>query len=120
MIPMIAGTLLVPEAAIPAAAARLTALGVSEATALKAASTLPASTVGAMMGVGGQKGQDYETVKRELLAKKVPEAEAERLAQKAAEYSLENAPRQLNKQLWIVLNGFPPLAYIGVNSRLTK
>jgi len=95
MIPMIAGTLLVPEAAIPAAAARLTALGVSEATALKAASALPASTVGAMMGVGGQKGQDYETVKRELLAKKVPEAEAERLAQKAAEYSLENAPRQL-------------------------
>jgi hypothetical protein len=95
MIPMIAGTALMPAAAIPAAAARLTALGVSAGTAAKVASTLPASTIGAMMGVGGQKGQDYETVKRELLERKIPEAEAERLAQKAAEYSLENAPRQL-------------------------
>ena len=95
MVPMIAGTALMPAAAIPAAAARLTALGVSAGTAAKVASTLPASTIGAMMGVGGQKGQDYETVKRELLERKIPEAEAERLAQKAAEYSLENAPRQL-------------------------
>jgi len=95
MVPMIVGTALMPAAAIPAAAARLTALGVSASTAAKVASTLPASTIGAMMGVGGQKGQDYETVKRELLERKIPEAEAERLAQKAAEYSLENAPRQL-------------------------
>mgnify|MGYP007090458120 CR=1 FL=1 len=56
LVPMIAGTLLVPQAAIPAAAARLTALGVSASTAAKVASTLPASTVGAIMGVGGQKG----------------------------------------------------------------
>ena len=95
IIPMALATALVPAAAVPAAAARLTALGVSAGTAAKVASTLPASTVGAMMGVGGQKGQDYETVKRELLERKIPEAEAERLAQKAAEYSLENAPRQL-------------------------
>lgn len=95
MIPMIAGTALMPEVAIPAAIARLTALGVSAGTAAKVATALPASTVGAIMGVGGQKGQDYETVKRELLEKNVPEAEAERLAQKAAEYSLVNAPRQL-------------------------
>lgn len=95
MIPMIAGTALMPAAAVPAAVARLTALGVSAGTAAKVATALPASTVGAIMGVGGQKGQDYETVKRELLEKNVPEAEAERLAQKAAEYSLVNAPRQL-------------------------
>ena len=95
IVPMVLGTALMPAAAVPAAAARLTALGVSAGTAAKVASSLPAATVGAMMGVGGQKGQDYETVKRELLDRKIPEAEAERLAQKAAEYSLENAPRQL-------------------------
>jgi hypothetical protein len=95
IVPMVAGTLLMPAAAVPAAAARLASLGVSASTAAKVAASLPASTVGAMMGVGGQKGQDYETVKRELLEKKIPEEEAERLAQKAAEYSLENAPRQL-------------------------
>ena len=95
IVPMVAGTLLMPAAAVPAAAARLASLGVSASTAAKVASSLPASTVGAMMGVGGQKGQDYETVKRELLDRKIPEEEAERLAQKAAEYSLENAPRQL-------------------------
>ena len=95
IVPMIAGTALMPAAAVPAAVARLTAMGVSAGTAAKVASSLPASTIGAMMGVGGQKGQDYETVKRELLDRQIPEAEAERLAQKAAEYSLENAPRQL-------------------------
>jgi len=95
IVPMVAGTLLMPAAAVPAAAARLASLGVSAGTAAKVASSLPASTIGAIMGVGGQKGQDYETVKRELLEKKIPEAEAERLAQKAAEYSLENAPRQI-------------------------
>ena len=95
IVPMVLGTALMPAAAVPAAAARLASLGVSAGTAAKVASSLPAATVGAMMGVGGQKGQDYETVKRELLDRKIPEAEAERLAQKAAEYSLENAPRQL-------------------------
>jgi hypothetical protein len=95
IVPMVLGTALMPAAAVPAAVARLTAMGVSAGTAAKVATSLPASTIGAMMGVGGQKGQDYETVKRELLEKKIPEEEAERLAQKAAEYSLENAPRQL-------------------------
>jgi hypothetical protein len=95
IVPMVLGTALMPAAAVPAAIARLTAMGVSAGTAAKVASSLPASTIGAMMGVGGQKGQDYETVKRELLEKQIPEAEAERLAQKAAEYSLENAPRQI-------------------------
>jgi hypothetical protein len=95
IVPMVLGTALMPAAAVPAAVARLTAMGVSAGTAAKVASSLPAATVGAMMGVGGQKGQDYETVKRELLEKKIPEEEAERLAQKAAEYSLQNVPRQL-------------------------
>jgi hypothetical protein len=95
IVPMVLGTALMPAAAVPAAAARLASLGVSAGTAAKVASSLPAATIGAMMGVGGQKGQDYETVKRELLEKKIPEEEAERLAQKAAEYSLENAPRQI-------------------------
>lgn len=95
IVPMVLGTALMPAAAVPAAAARLASLGVSASTAAKVASSLPAATVGAMMGVGGQKGQDYETVKRELLEKKIPEEEAERLAQKAAEYSLQNVPRQL-------------------------
>ena len=95
IVPMVLGTALMPAAAVPAAIARLTAMGVSAGTAAKVASSLPASTIGAMMGVGGQKGQDYETVKRELLEKQIPEEEAERLAQKAAEYSLENAPRQI-------------------------
>ena len=95
IVPMVLGTALMPAAAVPAAVARLTAIGVSASTAAKVASSLPASTIGAMMGVGGQKGQDYETVKRELLERQIPEAEAERLAQKAAEYSLENVPRQL-------------------------
>ena len=95
MAPMIAATALVPEAVIPAVIARLTAFGVAPAVAKTVASSLPASTVGAIMGVGGQKGQDYETVKRELKERNVPEEEAERLAQKAAEYSFTNAPRQI-------------------------
>jgi hypothetical protein len=46
------------------------------------------------MGLGGQKGQDYETVKRELMARGMPEPEAEAKAQEAAAYSLQNLPRQ--------------------------
>jgi len=65
IVPMVLGTALMPAAAVPAAVARLTAMGVSAGTAAKVASSLPASTIGAMMGVGGQKGQDYETVKQE-------------------------------------------------------
>ena len=95
IVPMAAATLAVPQAAIPAVAARIGALGVSASTAKKVAASLPAATVGAIMGVGGQKGQDYETVKQQLLERKIPEDEAERLAQKAAEYSMENLPRQL-------------------------
>ena len=95
MVPMIAATAAVPEAVIPAVIARLVGFGVAPTIAKTVATSLPASTVGAIMGVGGQKGQDYETVKRELLERKVPEDEAERLAQKAAEYSFANAPRQI-------------------------
>ena len=50
--------------------------------------------IGALMGLGGQKGQDYETVKRELMARGMPEPEAEAKAQEAAAYSLQNLPRQ--------------------------
>jgi len=52
------------------------------------------TAVGAAMGLGGQKGQDYETVKRELLSQGIPEEEAEQRAQKAAEYSAQNILRQ--------------------------
>jgi hypothetical protein len=78
----------------PAAVAGLTGRAALGARALAAAKS-PAAGVGALMGVGGQKGQDYEAVKQALLAKNYSEAEAERLAQEVSGYSLENAPRQL-------------------------
>jgi len=88
--PIIAGSFLAPPAAAAATAGRV---GMA-AKALSAAKN-PATGIGALMGLGGQKGQDYETVKQELLAKGYSEPEAERLAQRAAEYSLQNLPRQL-------------------------
>jgi hypothetical protein len=87
--PIIAGSLLAPPVAAAATAGRV-GLG---ARALAQAKS-PATGIGALMGLGGQKGQDYETVKRELLAKGYSEPEAERLAQQTAEYSLQNTPRQ--------------------------
>jgi len=94
MVPYVAGTFLAPQATIPAAVARLTGLGMSAKAAQKVAAALPAATIGGAVGLGGQKGQDYATVKQELLEKGYKEEEAERLAQKAAEYSLQNLPRQ--------------------------
>jgi len=94
VVPYIAGTLAVPEVAIPAMVARLTGLGMSAKAAQRVASAVPVTAVGGVMGLGGQKAQDYDTVKRELLEKGVKEEEAEILAQKAAEYSLKNLPRQ--------------------------
>jgi len=79
-VPIIAGSFLAPPAAAAATAGRV-GLG---ARALAGAKN-PATGIGALMGLGGQKGQDYEAVKQELLARGVPEAEAERLAQRAAE-----------------------------------
>lgn len=87
--PIIAGSFLAPPAAAAATAGRV-GLG---ARALAGAKN-PATGIGALMGLGGQKGQDYEAVKQELLAKGYSEPEAERLAQRAAEYSLQNLPRQ--------------------------
>jgi hypothetical protein len=87
--PIIAGSILAPEAVVPAAAARLGLAG----KAIQAAKS-PATGIGALMGLGGQKGQDYETVKREAMAAGMKPEEAERLAQQASEYSLQNAPRQ--------------------------
>ena len=87
--PIIAGSFLAPPAAAAATAGRV-GLG---ARALAQAKS-PATGVAALMGLGGQKGQDYEVVKQELLAKGFSEPEAERLAQRAAEYSLQNLPRQ--------------------------
>jgi hypothetical protein len=78
----------------PAAAAGLTGRAALGARALAAAKS-PTAGIGALMGVGGQKGQDYEAVKQALLEKNYSEAEAERLAQQVSGYSLENAPRQL-------------------------
>jgi len=87
--PIIAGSLLAPPAAAAATAGRV-GLG---ARALAQAKS-PATGIGALMGLGGQKGQDYEVVKQELMLKGYSEPEAERLAQQAAEYSLQNTPRQ--------------------------
>ena len=87
--PIIAGSLLAPPVAAAGTAAKV-GLG---ARALAQAKS-PATGIGALMGLGGQKGQDYEVVKQELLAKGFSEPEAERLAQQAAEYSAKNLPRQ--------------------------
>ena len=87
--PIIAASVLAPEATVPAGLARLGMAG----KAIQAAKS-PATGIGALMGIGGQKGQDYQTVKNEAIAKRIPEDEAERLAQQAAEYSLRNATRQ--------------------------
>jgi hypothetical protein len=89
-LPVIAGTMLAPAAAVPAGLARLGMAG----KAINAARS-PAAVIGAGMGLGGQKGQDYETVKQEALKQGIKPEEAERLAQTASEYSLQNAPRQL-------------------------
>ncbi len=93
-IPFAAATFLAPQVAIPAAVARLTSLGIPAKAAQKLVANLPAGGLGVVAGIGGQKGQDYATVKQELLEKNVPEQEAEIIAQKAAEYSLQNLPRQ--------------------------
>ena len=69
-VPLIAGTVLAPEAAVGRAA-----LG-----------------IGSLMGLGGQKGQNYQAVYDEAIRQKKTPQEAEALAQKAQEYSLQNAP----------------------------
>jgi hypothetical protein len=92
ILPYVAGTLAVPQAAIPAMIARLTGLGMSAKVAQKVASAVPVTAIGSVMNLGSQKSQDYATVKQELLEKEVPENEAELLAQKASEYSLKNLP----------------------------
>jgi hypothetical protein len=51
--------------------------------------------IGGLMGVGSQKGQDYEAVKEALLAKGLDPAIAEQRALEASSYSGENLPRQL-------------------------
>jgi len=91
-LPVIAASML--PGGQPAAAAGLTGRAALGARALAAAKS-PAAGVGALMGVGGQKGQDYEAVKQALLERNFSEADAERLAQQVSGYSLENAPRQL-------------------------
>jgi len=69
-VPLIAGTILAPEAAVGRAA-----LG-----------------IGSLMGLGGQKGQNYQAVYDEAIRQNKTPQEAEALAQKAQEYSLQNAP----------------------------
>ena len=51
-----------------------------------------AGGIGALMGLGGQKGQNYQAVHDEAIRKGKSEAEAEALGQQAAEYSLKNTP----------------------------
>ena len=67
----------------PAAVAGLTGRAALGARALAAAKS-PAAGVGALMGVGGQKGQDYAAVKQALLEKNFSEVDAERLAQEVS------------------------------------
>ena len=54
--------------------------------------TAAAGGIGALMGLGGQKGQNYQAVHDEAIRKGKSEAEAEALGQQAAEYSLKNTP----------------------------
>ena len=92
-VPIIAATALAPEVTVPAMLAGKTGLGALAArTAITGA---PAIGVGAAMGVGSQKGQDYERVKQAMLERGASEEDAEAAAQKAAEYSAQNAPRQI-------------------------
>jgi hypothetical protein len=93
-VPIIAATALAPAVTLPAAVATRLGTGIAGRVAGKAATASPAIGVGAAMGVGSQKGQDYETVKRAMLERGASEEEAEAAAQKAAEYSAQNAARQ--------------------------
>ena len=93
-VPIIAATALAPAVTLPAAVTARLGTGIAGRVAGKAASASPAIAVGSAMGVGSQKGQDYETVKRAMLERGASEEEAEMAAQKAAEYSAENAARQ--------------------------
>ena len=56
--------------------------------------TLPAVAVGAGIGVGSNKGQNYDAVKAEALKQGHSPQDAEALAIKASEYSWQNAPQQ--------------------------
>lgn len=104
----------------PAAVAGLTGRAALGARALAAAKS-PAAGIGALMGVGGQKGQDYAAVKEALLAKNFSEADAERLAQEVSGYSLENAPRQLASGLVGGLEGVTGIeGLLGRAGRLGK
>jgi len=91
-LPVIAGAALAPEVTVPARIAAGTTL-LPRITAKMIASS-PAIGIGAGMGVGGQKGQDYAAVKQAMLEKGATEEEAEAAAIKASEYSLQNLPRQ--------------------------
>ena len=86
-----AGALTGGAGAVPLTAARA---GLAARAAQAGRVATSGTGVGAAMGLGGQKGQDYETVKRELMARGMPEPEAEAKAQEAAAYSLQNLPRQ--------------------------
>jgi Large polyvalent protein associated domain 38/ADP-Ribosyltransferase in polyvalent proteins len=86
-----AGALTGGAGAVPLTAARA---GLAARAAQVGRVAASGTGVGAAMGLGGQKGQDYETVKRELMNRGMPEPEAEAKAQEAAAYSLQNLPRQ--------------------------
>ena len=94
-IPQAVAYALAPEVALPAGIARLVGTGVAGKVAQKVAGASPGIAVGSAMGVGSQKGQDYQAVKEAMLKRGATEEEAEVAAQKAAEYSRENAPRQI-------------------------
>ena len=93
-VPVIAGTMLAPEVTLPAAIAARLGTGIAGRVAAKTAAASPAIGIGGAMGVGSQKGQDYEAVKRAMLERGASPEDAEAAAQKAAEYSVENAARQ--------------------------
>lgn len=93
-VPVVAATALAPEVTLPAALAGRLGTGAAGKIAQKIAGASPGMAVGTAMGVGSQKGQDYEAVKDAMLKNGATEEEAEAAAQKAAAYSRENAARQ--------------------------
>lgn len=88
-LPVIAGGL-VPGGA----AASLAARGAQAAPLLTRAQAVQTG-IGGLMGLGGQKGQEYQAVRDALIAKDVPEQEADRIAQQVSSYGLESLPRNL-------------------------
>jgi len=70
--------------------------------------------IGSLMGLGGQKGQNYQNVHDEAIKQGKSEQEAEALGQQAAEYSVKNLPSLAAGALSGALEGpLSPAAKLG-------